>query len=58
MYTFRGISSPPITQQTLVLVNGIPIASAFNRGMNFVWGDMQINAISRIEIIRGPGSAV
>ncbi|MCP4697070.1 MAG: TonB-dependent receptor [Gammaproteobacteria bacterium] len=58
LYTFRGIHSPPNNQQTLVLINGIPLTSALTRSMNFVWSDMLVNAISRIEVIRGPGSAV
>ncbi|MCP4702289.1 MAG: TonB-dependent receptor plug domain-containing protein, partial [Gammaproteobacteria bacterium] len=58
LYTFRGMYAPPGQPQTLMLLNSIPLTTVFSRGMNFIWGDMQINAISRIEIIRGPGSAV
>ncbi len=56
-YMFRGIASNYNTQ-VLMLVNGMRITSAFigNRGQ--AWGGLPLENISRIEIIRGPGSAL
>jgi len=56
IYTFRGIYSA-LNPQVLMLVNGISIDTLYmgNRGQAF--GSMPVNAIARIEIIRGPGSA-
>ncbi len=56
-YNIRGITSQ-YNSQTLMLVNGIPITQlAFgNRGN--AWAGMPVKSISRIEVIRGPGSAM
>ena len=56
-YLFRGISSD-FSPQVLMLINGIPITNLFQGDRNLVWGGMPVEAISRIEIIRGPGSAL
>lgn len=57
IYVIRGIFTR-FNPQVLMLINGIPITNIFvgNRGQ--IWGGMPIEAISRIEIIRGPGSAI
>lgn len=57
IYTMRGIYSD-FNQQILMLINGIPITllSTGNRGT--VWGGMPVNNIARIEIMRGPSSAL
>ncbi|WP_448246659.1 TonB-dependent receptor plug domain-containing protein [Thalassotalea agariperforans] len=57
VYSFRGVYST-YNAQVLMLVNGIPITNNFvgNRSQN--WGGMPVEAIARIEIIRGPGSAI
>ncbi len=57
IYTFRSIYSLT-NPEVLMLVNGIPLRdlTAGNRGM--AWGGWPVNNIARIEIIRGPGSAV
>ena len=47
-----------LTQQILVLINGIPITNLFQGDRSEVWGGMPVEAIARIEVIRGPGSAV
>ncbi|MDM8547159.1 TonB-dependent receptor [Candidatus Venteria ishoeyi] len=57
IYSVRGLYS--ITNpEILLLINGIPMRDlvAGNRGT--AWGGMPVNNIARIEIIRGPGSAV
>lgn len=57
IYAFRGIATGYNTQ-VLVLVNGLPITSVFigNRGQ--AWGGMPLENVARIEVIRGPGSAL
>lgn len=57
IYTFRGIYSLQ-NPQVLVLINGIPITNLFVGDRNQVWGGMPVQAIARIEVIRGPGSAL
>ncbi|EWH11178.1 TonB-dependent receptor [Catenovulum agarivorans DS-2] len=57
IYTFRGVYSS-FNPQVLMLVNGVPYTSSYvgNRGQ--VWGGMSVESIARIEVIRGPGSAL
>lgn len=57
IYTFRGIYAS-FNPQVLMLINGIPITNLFQGDRNLVWGGMPVQAISRIEVIRGPGSAL
>jgi len=56
-YNIRGITSTH-TPQTLMMVNGIPISSLYIGHPSLAWGGFPIQAISRIEVIRGPGSAL
>ena len=57
IYTFRGVYSSE-NPQVLMLVNNIPITNLFRGDRNVVWGGFPVESISRIEVIRGPGSAV
>ena len=57
IYTFRGIHSG-FNAQVLMLVNGISINNLFQGDRSQVWGGFPIESVSRIEVIRGPGSAV
>lgn len=57
IYTIRGIYSQ-YNPQVLMLVNGIPITGAFVGNRSQVWGGMPVENIARIEVIRGPGSAL
>ncbi|MGZ4998734.1 MAG: TonB-dependent receptor plug domain-containing protein [Methylomonas sp.] len=57
IYTFRGIYSQ-FNQQVLMMVNGIPITNSYTGSRGEVWGGMPIKDIARIEVVRGPGSAV
>jgi iron complex outermembrane receptor protein len=57
VYTFRGIYSG-FNPQVLMLINGIPVTNLFQGDRNQAWGGMPVESISRIEIIRGPGSAL
>ena len=56
IYIFRGIYTV-LNPQVLMLVNGISIDTLYtgNRGQTF--SNMPVNAIARIEVIRGPSSA-
>ena len=57
IYTIRGIYSET-NPQVLVLINGIPITNLFAGDRGQAWGGMPVRNISRIEVIRGPGSAL
>ncbi len=57
IYAVRGVFSQA-NPQVLVLINGISITNLFAGDRNLVWGGMPVEAIQRVEIIRGPGSAV
>ena len=56
-YNIRGITSTH-TPQTLVMINGVPISSLYIGNPSLVWGGMPVKAINKIEVIRGPGSAL
>lgn len=56
-YNFRGITSS-YNSQALMLINGTAITSLFVGNRSNVWAGMPIKSISRIEVIRGPGSAL
>ncbi len=55
-YSIRGIHTPE-NSQVLVLVNGVRTTYEFT-GAKWNIFDVGVNLIDRIEIIRGPGSAV
>jgi outer membrane receptor protein involved in Fe transport len=57
LYLIRGIHSD-FNPQTLMLQNGVPMTTLFvgNRGNG--WGGLPVENIARIEVIRGPGSAL
>ncbi len=57
IYSFRGIYSV-FNPQVLVLINEVPITNLFIGNRNQIWGGLTLESVSRIEIIRGPGSAV
>ena len=57
IYTIRGIYSQ-FNPQVLVLINGIPITNLYFGDRGQIWGGMPVKNISRIEVIRGPGSAL
>ena len=57
IYTIRGMYSNN-NPQVLVLINGIAINMLSSGNRSIAWGGMPVNAIARIEIIRGPGSAL
>lgn len=57
IYTIRGIYSE-FNPEVLLLINGIPITNLFHGDRSQVWGGMPVEAIARVEVIRGPGSAI
>ncbi|MCU4675144.1 TonB-dependent receptor [Catenovulum sp. 2E275] len=57
IYSFRGIYSSN-NGQALMMINGTPITNSFTGNRNQVWGGMPVEAIARIEVMRGPGSAI
>lgn len=56
-FNFRGITST-FSPQTLLMINGTPLKSVVRGDNHIVWGEYPIHSIARIEIIRGPGSAL
>lgn len=56
-YNIRGITSE-FNARTLVLINGVPTTSLFTGNRGQLALAMPVKGISRIEIIRGPGSAL
>lgn len=57
IFSIRGIHSE-VNPQVLLAVNGIPVTNVFDGQLGRVWGGMSVRGISRIEVIRGPGSAL
>ena len=57
VYTIRGIASP-FNPQVLMLINGVPLTNLFLGNRGELWAGMPVENISRVEVIRGPGSAV
>lgn len=57
IYSFRGNSSQ-YNPQVLMLTNGIPMTSVFAGDRGNAWGGLPVDNIERIEVIRGPGSAL
>jgi len=56
-YTIRGMYSS-FNPQVLMLINGIPVTGLYVGNRGWVWAGMPVATIDRIEVIRGPGSAV
>jgi len=57
IFTIRGVYAS-FNPQVLLLINGIPLQSIHGGNRHMVWGGMPVEAIERIEVIRGPGSAI
>jgi outer membrane receptor for ferrienterochelin and colicins len=57
IYTIRGIDTQ-YNPEVLMLLNGIPITGAYFGNRSQVWAGMPAENIARIEVIRGPGSAL
>lgn len=57
VWMVRGIASQQ-NPQVLLLINGIPMTSIYLGDRGDVWGGMPLENVARIEVIRGPGSAL
>ena len=57
IFTFRGIYSE-YNAQVLMLIDGVPLTSLLFGDRGQIWRSLPVESISRIEIIRGPGSAI
>ena len=57
IYSFRGIYTK-YSNQVLMLVNGIPITTVYTGGRSQFWGCTPLENVARVEVIRGPGSAL
>lgn len=57
LYVIRGIYSE-FNPQTLVLQNGVPLTAMFIGSRGSLWAGLPVENIARIEVIRGPGSAL
>lgn len=56
-YVFRGINLGA-NPQVLILINGIPATSVITGNRGNGWVGLPLENIARIEVIRGPGSAL
>lgn len=57
IYVIRGIYSQ-LNPQVLMLQNGIPVTTTQQGNRGGIWAGLPVENIARIEIIRGPGSAL
>lgn len=57
VYSVRGIHTV-FNPQVLLLINGIPVTNVYHGNRGQAWGGMPVKNIARIEVIRGPGSAI
>lgn len=57
VYVIRGIFNVN-NPQVLMLQNGVPMTLMFQGNKGGVWGGLPLENVARIEIIRGPGSAL
>lgn len=57
LYLIRGIFAQN-NPQTLMLLNGIPMTTMLVGNKGNIWSGYPVENIARIEIIRGPGSAL
>jgi len=57
-YVIRGIVGNPTNPQVLMLQNGIPVNELYRGDKGESWGGLPLENVARIEVIRGPGSAL
>ncbi len=57
LYVMRGLHSET-SPYVLFLTNGVPMTQWLSGNIGEFWGGMPVEAISRVEVIRGPGSAL
>ena len=56
-YIIRGMFST-FNAEVLMLVNGVPMTSIYTGDRGNAWFGLPVDNISRIEVVRGPGSAL
>lgn len=57
LYVMRGVVGTNAPQM-LMLQNGIPVTVALTSNKGNLWGGLPVDNIARIEVLRGPGSAL
>lgn len=57
MYIMRGVYGTN-NPQVLMLQNGIPVTVGITSNKGNLWGGLPVENIARIEVLRGPGSAL
>lgn len=57
LYSIRGILTQ-YNPEVLVMINGVPITNGFVGDRGRMWGDFPLENVARVEVIRGPGSAL
>lgn len=57
VYVIRGINIG-FNPQVLLLINGVPQTTVYTGNRGGGWGGLPIENIARVEVIRGPGSAL
>lgn len=57
LYVMRGVVGTN-APQVLMLQNGIPVTVALTSNKGNLWGGLPVDNIARIEVLRGPGSAL
>jgi iron complex outermembrane receptor protein len=58
IYTIRGLGAGLVNPQILLMQNGIPMTTMFNGDKGSAWAGVPVENVARIEVIRGPGSAL
>jgi iron complex outermembrane receptor protein len=58
IYAIRGVAGGQSNPQVLMLQDGIPMTTMFNGDKGAAWIDVPLENIARVEVIRGPGSAL
>ena len=58
LYIIRGIHGGPVNPQVLVLQNGAPLTKMYTGDRGVFGSEYPVENIARIEVIRGPGSAL
>lgn len=59
VYQIRGIGvGSPTNPQVLIMQNGIPMNTLYRGDKGQDWGGLPLENVARIEVIRGPGSAL
>lgn len=54
----RGLLSPSESNQILLLLDGVPANIPYYGGASLVYDDLALAGVKRIEVVRGPGSAL